>query len=58
MRRTEMKICRECKNVYLGKCDGIVRAPRDYMDMGLCEKCKAKLKLKTLGMIVGGGRKK
>ena len=57
MRRIEMKICRECKTMYRWESGGIVMTPRDHMDMGLCERCRTKMKLKTLGKMLGAGKK-
>ena len=57
MRRIEIKICRECKTMYHWERGGISMTPQDHMDMGLCEKCRTKLKLKTLGKILSGGKK-
>ena len=54
MRRIEMKICRECKIMYRWESGGIIMTPQDHMDMGLCEKCRTKAKLKPLGKILGG----
>lgn len=57
MRRIEMKICRECKTMYRWESGGIIMTPQDYMDMGLCERCRTKMKLKTLGKMLGAGKK-
>lgn len=57
MRRIEMKICRECKTIYRWKSGGIIMTPQDHMDMGLCERCRTKIKLKTLGKMLGAGKK-
>lgn len=54
MRRIEMKICRKCKTMYRWESGGIVMIPQEHMDTGLCEKCRTKLKLKTLGKVLGG----
>ena len=57
MRRIEMKICRECKTIYRWESGGIIMTPQDHMDMGLCERCRTKIKLKTLGKMLGAGKK-
>ena len=58
MRRIEMKICRECKTMYRWESGGIIMTPQDHMDMGLCEKCRTKAKLRTIGRIFGGTKRK
>lgn len=57
MRRIEMKICCECKTVYRWESGGIIMTPQDHMDMGLCEKCRTKAKLKVMGKILGSGKR-
>ena len=57
MRRIDMKICRECKTMYRWESGGIIMTPQVHMDMGLCERCRTKMKLKTLGKMLGAGKK-
>ena len=57
MRRIEMKTCRECKAMYRWESSGIIMTLQDHMDMGLCERCRTKMKLKKLGKMLGAGKK-
>ncbi len=57
MRRMEMKICRECKNIYRWESGGLIMTPQDYVDMGLCEKCRMKLKLRAIGRVLMGKKR-
>ena len=58
MCRIEMKICRECKTMYRWESGGIIMTSQDHMDMGLCEKCRTKARLRTIGRILGGTKRK
>ena len=49
MRKIEYKICRKCKKMYRWESGGIIMTPQDHMDMGLCEICRTKMAVKTLG---------
>lgn len=50
LRRNEMKVCKKCKTLYRWDRGGVVMTPQDYMDKGLCEKCRKKQRIKILGM--------
>ena len=52
MRRIEIKICRKCKAPYRWERGGIIMTPQDYMDMGLCEKCRPKNREKIANAIL------
>ncbi len=54
MRRVEYKICRKCKKMYRWESGGIIMTPQDYIDMGLCERCRAKMVFQTIGKIFKG----
>lgn len=43
--------------MYPWESGGIIMIPQDHMDMGLCEKCRTKVKLKMLGKILGDRNK-
>ena len=49
MRKVEFKVCRKCNKMYRWESGGIVMTPRDHMDMGLCERCRAKMVFNTIG---------
>lgn len=42
MLRVEMKKCKECGKIYVWKSGGIVAKPKDFMDFGMCAKCRAR----------------
>ena len=48
MRHMDIRVCRECKEPYLRETGGIVATPQDYMDSGLCKKCRRKRIIKIL----------
>ena len=56
MRRVEFKVCRECKELYRWESGGIIAAPQDHMDLGLCEKCRNKKAINSIKKIFGEKR--
>lgn len=49
MRKVEFKVCRKCKRMYRWESGGIIMTPQDHIDMGLCELCKTKMRIKSIG---------
>ena len=57
MRKIEFKTCKRCKKIYLWESGGFVASPRDFMDGGMCAKCRKKASSRILQHILDAVRK-
>ena len=42
MLRIKMKRCKKCGKLYTWKSGGIVATPKDFMDFGMCTRCRVR----------------
>lgn len=52
MRRIEFKVCKKCGKIYPWESGGVVAAPIDFMDYGMCPACRVKASGRTLKKVI------